>query len=70
MKHAKDFMYGYLNCANCGKLEEDAYYAASSGFMSFVCEKCKKINWISTGFHTKIVSKEKEKELYRLNGFS
>ena len=53
-----------IKCANCGKINY-AYYAESSGFMSFTCEKCKKINWISMGFTARIVSKKKEKELYK-----
>lgn len=70
-----------INCAGCGVLnpskedfendpmENGIYYAPSSGAMSFTCKECKKINWISEAYQSKIVSKEEEKELYRLNGF-
>ena len=57
-----------LHCANC-KTDNEVYYAPSSGFMSFTCVKCKKINWVSMDFVAKIVSPEEEKELYKLNGF-
>ncbi len=58
----------HLKCAGCA-FEQEAYYAESSGFESFTCEKCKAINWIDMGFLTKIISKEEEKRLYKENGF-
>ncbi len=58
----------FINCAGCGH-QQEAYYAQSSGFLSFTCEKCKKINLIQQGFSTRIVSKEEEDEFYKLNGF-
>ena len=57
-----------VKCAGCGKLN-DHYHAESSGFMSFNCKNCKKVNWVSIKFVARIVTKEEERELYRLNGF-
>lgn len=58
------------NCANCNTKQE-AYYAESSGFMSFVCKKCKKINWITmdVNFTNRIVSEEEKKLLMYDHGF-
>lgn len=70
-----------LKCAECGAenpskkdydedpMENGIYYAPSSGFMSFVCSGCKKINLILGTYKTKIASKEEETEFYKLNGF-
>jgi len=58
-----------IKCADCGTLNEDVYYAESSGSRSFDCEKCHKINWLSLDFTTRIVSKKEEKRLYKLDGF-
>lgn len=56
-----------IKCANCGELNEH-YHAESSCSMSFVCSKCKKINWVEIGFTSRIVSKKEENKLYKLNG--
>lgn len=58
-----------IRCANCEFLEEDVYYAPSSGSMSFTCSKCKKLNWVSMSFVARIVSKKEEKQLYKAEGF-
>ena len=58
-----------INCANCGKTEKDFWYAESSGSMSFTCVNCEKINWVSLGFTSRIVTPEEEKELYKEAGF-
>ena len=68
-----------IKCGGCGEknppdseeldlYRDGVYYAPSSCFMSFTCHACKKINWIEHGFHGRVVSKEEEKELYKLNG--
>lgn len=58
----------HIKCADCGELNEH-WHAESSGSMSFTCEKCKKINWVSMGFVARIVTPEEEKELYKQEGF-
>lgn len=59
-----------LKCAACGEVNEDCYYAPSSGFMDFKCGKCGKINWIETGFHAVKVENEAElKKRYEDEGF-
>lgn len=76
-----DRFYLQLACAGCGTknpsdeeyqddpLGNGIYYAESSGSMSFTCGSCRKINWISTGYTTRVVTKEEEKKLYEDNGF-
>jgi DNA-directed RNA polymerase subunit RPC12/RpoP len=56
-----------IKCADCGE-ENEHYHAESCCNMSFKCSKCKKINWVSMGWSSTIVSPEREKELYKLNG--
>jgi len=52
-----------IKCAFCGTLNEH-WHAESSGSMSFTCEKCEQINWVSMGFVSKIVTPKEEKKLY------
>jgi len=54
-----------IKCANC-KTINDHFHSTSCCLMSFVCKKCKKTNWVSVGFVSKIVSKKEEEELYKL----
>ena len=35
-------------CVYCGELNEDIYYAPTSNFYTFDCEKCKKTNFIKS----------------------
>ena len=58
-----------IKCADCGELNEH-WHAESSGSMSFVCTKCKKINWVYIGFTSEIVSKKEERARYKAEGFS
>ena len=58
-----------IKCANCQTINEDVWYAPSSGSSSFVCAKCKKINWVSMGFVAEIVSARTLKKLYRKEEF-
>ena len=58
----------HIKCADCGKMNEH-WHAESSGSMSFVCVKCKKINWVSIGFTSAIVSKKEEDRRYKEAGF-
>lgn len=66
----------YLNpkCPHCGHVEEeDYYYAPTSGFMTHICEKCKKEidleelsgvdaeSTASTEYGVKAVREQKEK---------
>ena len=39
-----------LRCAYCGELNEDVYYAPSSGFETFRCNRCNEINEIVMEF--------------------
>ena len=39
-----------LACAKCGKINENIYYAESSGVKNFICEFCKKKNKIKMYF--------------------
>lgn len=57
-----------IKCADCETINEH-WHAESSGYHSFTCTKCKKINWVSIGFTSRIVSIEEEKELYKEEGF-
>lgn len=57
-----------IKCADCGVLN-DHWHAESSGSHSFICLKCKKINWVFMGFNSRIVSIEEEKQLYKEEGF-
>ena len=57
-----------IECANCKEVNEH-WHAESSGSMSFNCSKCKKINWVDMGWNTRIVTKEEEKEFYKVEGF-
>lgn len=50
-------------------MEMGVYYAPSSGFMHFTCQKCGKINWIETHYIGRIVSQKELNELYKENGF-
>ena len=36
-----------INCAYCKELNKDIYYAPTSNFDIFECEKCKKMNFIT-----------------------
>jgi len=47
-----------LYCAYCKHLNKDVYYAESSDFTDFKCEKCKKENTIGMDF---IATKKKRK---------
>lgn len=58
-----------IKCANCEVINNDVYYAESSGYMSFICKECKKINWITQRFVAEIVSLEEEKRRYKDEGF-
>ena len=40
-----------LRCAHCGKINDDVYYAPSSGFLNFTCEHCGKISGIEENFY-------------------
>ena len=57
-----------IKCAGC-ETPNEHYHAESSGYMSFTCSNCKKINWVSMGFVAKIISKKEEKKLYKIRGF-
>ena len=57
-----------IKCADCGVMNEH-WHAESSGSMSFDCSKCKKINWVSIGFTSRIVSKKEVDALYEAEGF-
>lgn len=35
-----------LGCAHCGEMNENVYYAPSSGLISFKCEICGQVNQI------------------------
>lgn len=35
-----------LRCAYCDK-EQDVYYAESSGFTTFICKECNKLNGLA-----------------------
>jgi len=57
-----------IKCANCQK-ENEHWHAESSGSMSFVCEECKKINWVTMKFEADIITEQEEKTLYKIHGF-
>lgn len=41
------------NCAYCGKLNEDIWYAPTCNVYGFTCSKCKKYNFVTDGLMTK-----------------
>ena len=57
-----------IKCAGC-QTENEHYHSESSGFMDFVCVKCKKTNWVDMGFTAEIVSKKELKKRYKEAGF-
>ena len=57
-----------IKCADCGTLNKH-YHAESSGYMSFICKKCEKINWVGLAFVARIVDKKQEKRLYKMESF-
>lgn len=42
-----------LKCAHCGHLNEDVYYAESSGFTTFRCSECREVNDIILVFEAR-----------------
>lgn len=42
-----------LQCAYCGKLNKDVYYAPDSDIRVFKCEKCNELNTIMLKFYAK-----------------
>lgn len=45
-----DRFFLQLDCAYCKELNDDVYFAESSGVTTFTCEHCKKKNKIDYGF--------------------
>lgn len=43
------------DCVYCGETEKEVYYAPTSGFITFKCEKCKKENFITSDLKVKKV---------------
>ena len=41
------------NCIYCGKTDYEIWYAPTSGFITFKCEKCKKENFITSDLKVK-----------------
>ena len=58
-----------LKCGHCDKEQGEVYYGESSGFLSHVCEFCKKPNIIISIFLLKAATNEEVKRHYKLNGF-
>lgn len=58
-----------LRCGGCGELDDDVYFAPSSGFLDFTCKKCKKINWIQQGFYGEVISAAELKKRLKEEGF-
>lgn len=42
-----------LNCTYCNQIDDDVWYAPTCGSETFICKKCKKINFITQDFKTK-----------------
>jgi len=58
-----------LNCAYCGELNPEVYYAPTCGFLSFKCQKCKEENWINQGFYPEKITKEESEKRHFIEGF-
>ena len=53
-----------LNCAYCNKLNEDVWFAPTCNIMTFICEKCKKINFITTDLKSRRIELVKKEDVY------
>ena len=51
------------NCVHCGKLVEDIWYAPTSSSYTFICEKCKKANFIKSNFEVIKIKDVKLKDI-------
>jgi len=49
-----------LNCAYCGRLNEDAWYASSCGVEYFVCSFCLKYNRMDMNFRSRKMRQPKK----------
>ena len=58
-----------LRCAWCDRLNEDVWYAESSGAISFKCLSCKNLNLIEMDFLTKQITEEGLKAVLAEKGF-
>ena len=55
--------YDSLKCGHCGEIQNEVYFAPSSGFLTHVCVKCKKENEIVELFILKLIDEKMKKEL-------
>jgi len=53
-----------VECAYCGKVEEEAYYAPTCNFFGFECKKCGKYNFITTDLKSKKVEDVNYNDVY------
>lgn len=51
-----------LNCAYCGNLNKDVWYAPTCNSYTFVCTKCEKHNFITSNFSAVKVEEVTTKE--------
>ena len=52
------------NCAYCGEIEEDVWYAPTCNSFGFTCRKCGKYNFITTDFKVKKVDEITYDDVY------
>jgi len=51
-------------CIYCGNTNDEVYYAPTCGFLTFICDKCKKENFITTDFKVKKIEDVTKKDVY------
>ncbi len=58
------------DCVYCGKTDDRIWYAPTSGFLTFKCDKCKKENFITSDFEVKKIEEVTYEEVYDTLAFT
>jgi len=58
-----------IPCGHCDEIQEEVYFASSSGALTHKCTKCGKENIIIESYWLKAATKEEVEEHYKRNGF-
>lgn len=58
-----DRFYLSLDCAYCGAVNSDVYYAPTCEVFDFTCSKCNKVNFITAGLSSKKVEDTTEDDV-------
>lgn len=53
----------------CMEIQDEVFYAPSSGYITHTCQDCGVINAIVEGYHLKPITKAEEKKLMKEAGF-